>query len=44
LPVLIVDDNATNRHILWEWLRAWQMDPAEAGDGAAKKWIRPSNR
>jgi signal transduction histidine kinase/DNA-binding response OmpR family regulator len=35
LPVLIIDDNATNRHILWEWLRAWQMDPAEAGDGVA---------
>src|SRR5262249_61180300 len=35
LPVLIIDDNATNRHILLERLRGWQMDPAEAGDGAA---------
>jgi CheY-like chemotaxis protein len=35
LPVLILDDNATNRHILGELLRAWQMDPAEAGDGVA---------
>src|SRR5262245_14692670 len=33
LPVLIIDDNATNRHILLEWLRGWQMDPAAAGDG-----------
>src|SRR5262249_28068083 len=35
LPVLIIDDNATNRHILLEWLRGWQMDPAEAGEGVA---------
>ncbi|HKB42680.1 MAG TPA: response regulator [Gemmataceae bacterium] len=35
LPVLIIDDNATNRHILLEWLRDWQMDPAAAGDGVA---------
>jgi two-component system, sensor histidine kinase and response regulator len=35
LPVLIIDDNATNRHILEEWLRRWQMDPAAAGDGVA---------
>jgi signal transduction histidine kinase/CheY-like chemotaxis protein/HPt (histidine-containing phosphotransfer) domain-containing protein len=33
LPVLIVDDNATNRHILEEWLCGWQMVPAAAGDG-----------
>jgi PAS domain S-box-containing protein len=33
LPVLIVDDNATNRHILQEWLRAWQMRPVAVGDG-----------
>jgi PAS domain S-box-containing protein len=35
LPVLIVDDNATNRHILREWLLGWQMDPATAGDVVA---------
>ena len=35
LPVLIVDDNATNRHILEEWLRGWQMEPAAVGDGVA---------
>jgi PAS domain S-box-containing protein len=33
--VLIVDDNATNRHILEEWLRGWQMVPAAVGDGPA---------
>jgi CheY-like chemotaxis protein len=33
--VLIIDDNATNRQILLEWLRVWQMDPAAAGDGVA---------
>ena len=35
LPVLVVDDNATNRHLLEEWLRAWQMEPAAVGDGLA---------
>jgi PAS domain S-box-containing protein len=35
LRVLIVDDNATNRHILLEWLRGWQMEPTAAGDGAS---------
>src|SRR5262249_14975729 len=35
LPVLIIDDNATNRQILLEWLRGWQMEPAAAGDGVA---------
>jgi PAS domain S-box-containing protein len=35
LRALIVDDNATNRHILEEWLRQWQMDPVAVGDGAS---------
>ncbi|HEY3587042.1 MAG TPA: PAS domain S-box protein, partial [Myxococcaceae bacterium] len=35
LPVLVVDDNATNRYILEEWLRGWQMEPAAVGDGLA---------
>jgi PAS domain S-box-containing protein len=35
LPVLVVDDNATNRHILQEWLRGWHMGPAAVGDGRA---------
>ena len=32
LPVLIVDDNATNRHILEEWLRGYAMEPTVAGN------------
>jgi two-component system sensor histidine kinase/response regulator len=35
LPVLIVDDNSTNRHILEEWLRNWRMAPVAVGDGVA---------
>jgi two-component system, sensor histidine kinase and response regulator len=35
LPVLIVDDNATNRHILEEWLRDWQIEAEAVGDAAA---------
>jgi two-component system sensor histidine kinase/response regulator len=38
LPVLVVDDNATNRCILQEMLLAWQMNPklAESGLEALK--------
>ena len=35
LRVLVVDDNATNRHILGEWLRGWRTEPAAVGDGLA---------
>jgi PAS domain S-box-containing protein len=31
--VLIVDDNATNREILWKRLASWGMQPEEAPDG-----------
>jgi len=46
LPVLIVDDNATNRHLLEEWLRGWQMEPVSVGDGMAAvdaMWHRAAN-
>ncbi len=33
LPVLIVDDNATNRRILVEMLKRWRMVPATADSG-----------
>jgi CheY-like chemotaxis protein/anti-sigma regulatory factor (Ser/Thr protein kinase) len=35
LPVLVVDDNATNREIISEWLRSWQMVPLAVGGGMA---------
>jgi PAS domain S-box-containing protein len=34
LPVLVVDDNATNRRILEEMLNHWHMAPTGAGNGA----------
>jgi two-component system, sensor histidine kinase and response regulator len=33
LRVLVVDDNATNRMILEEWLRGWQTEPTTVADG-----------
>ncbi len=33
LPVLIVDDNATNRRILQEVVRSWRMEPIVAESG-----------
>ena len=42
----VVDDNATNRHILAEWLRGWQMNPAAVSDGMAAMdalWHRAAN-
>jgi two-component system, sensor histidine kinase and response regulator len=35
LPVLIVDDNATNRHILEKTLNYWKMRPTSASGGEA---------
>jgi signal transduction histidine kinase/CheY-like chemotaxis protein/ligand-binding sensor domain-containing protein len=35
IPVLVVDDSATNRRILEATLRGWRMQPAAAADGAA---------
>jgi PAS domain S-box-containing protein len=46
LPVLVVDDSATNRHILAEWLLGWQMNPTTVGDGMAAMdalWHRAAN-
>ncbi len=44
--MLVVDDNATNRHILEEWLHSWQMDPTAVADGMAAMdalWHRAAN-
>jgi signal transduction histidine kinase/CheY-like chemotaxis protein/ligand-binding sensor domain-containing protein len=35
VPVLIIDDNATNRRILEELTRRWQMEPQSADSGPA---------
>ncbi len=49
LPVLIADDNATNRHILEEALTGWGLQPTSVADGrealaalrAAQESLRP---
>jgi len=49
VPVLIVDDNATNRLILEETVRHWDMEPASASSGREaldlldrrQEWERP---
>lgn len=33
MPVLVVDDNATNRHVLVEMLRRWDMRPTAVNSG-----------
>jgi PAS domain S-box-containing protein len=46
LPILVVDDNETNRHVLAEWLRGWELDPTAVGDGMAAMdalWHRAAN-
>jgi two-component system sensor histidine kinase/response regulator len=45
LPVLIVDDNSTNRKILEETLRRWRMHPVTAAGGLqALELIRDAER
>jgi two-component system, sensor histidine kinase and response regulator len=45
LPVLVVDDNPTNRKILVENLKRWGMEPAAASSGAqALKLAREAER
>jgi signal transduction histidine kinase/CheY-like chemotaxis protein len=45
LPVLVVDDNATNRKILMETLRRWGANPAEAAGGfQALEILRAASR
>jgi PAS domain S-box-containing protein len=34
LPVLVVDDNATSRRTLTEWLRRWRTEPTAVGNGS----------
>jgi PAS domain S-box-containing protein len=46
LPVLVVDDNATNRHILEEMLVNWRMrpTPVDGGEAALAELMRAAGR
>jgi signal transduction histidine kinase/DNA-binding response OmpR family regulator len=45
VPVLVVDDNSTNRRILTEWLWRWQMRPtATASAGDALRLLESATR
>jgi signal transduction histidine kinase/CheY-like chemotaxis protein/ligand-binding sensor domain-containing protein len=45
LPVLVVDDNLTNRRILGEMLRRWGMEPELAASGAdAMRMLQEAER
>ena len=33
VPILLVDDNSTNRYVLLKMLRRWEMDDVAVGDG-----------
>lgn len=45
LPVLVVDDNATNRRILMETLKRWGTNPVEAASGfQALEILRAASR
>lgn len=45
IPVLVVDDNSTNRKILVEQFKRWRMNAAAANNGAqALKMVREADR
>jgi signal transduction histidine kinase/DNA-binding response OmpR family regulator len=44
-PVLVVDDNATNRRIVAQYARGWGMLPRDTGSPAeALSWVRAGDR